>query len=257
MYLALGLFILSVGVYGLVKTYIAMNGVPEDELIVVQEGFRPLEMSMEKQTHVAPTLQVVAATTQEPAVVMTPNAEALTQIAELYQTSQPETTLTPLPTPKPTQEIYGPPDRILIPAIKLDAPIVLAEHRIVKLRDKEYEQWDAPDKFAAGWQETSAELGEKDNLVLIGHHNIEGKVFKDLVNLKEGDFVKILSGEHSRWFKIEIKMILLEVGAPPEARADNAAWLYPSGDERLTLVTCWPPESNTHRLIIVAMAVDM
>jgi sortase (surface protein transpeptidase) len=27
-------------------------------------------------------------------------------------------------------------------------------------------------------------------------------------------------------------------------------------DERLTLVTCWPADSNTHRLIIVARAVE-
>jgi LPXTG-site transpeptidase (sortase) family protein len=27
----------------------------------------------------------------------------------------------------------------------------------------------------------------------------------------------------------------------------------PSTDERLTLITCWPYETNTHRLIIVAL----
>ena len=37
---------------------------------------------------------------------------------------------------------------------------------------------------------------------------------------------------------------------------ENAAWIMPSEDERLTLVTCWPYTSNTHRLIIVARPVE-
>jgi sortase A len=37
-----------------------------------------------------------------------------------------------------------------------------------------------------------------------------------------------------------------------EIRMANAEWLGGTDDERLTLVTCWPQKSNTHRLIIVA-----
>jgi len=48
-------------------------------------------------------------------------------------------------------------------------------------------------------------------------------------------------------------MILEERDAPVEQRLENARWLARSEDERLTLITCWPPESNTHRLIIVAI----
>lgn len=40
--------------------------------------------------------------------------------------------------------------------------------------------------------------------------------------------------------------------AAVDVRMDNARWILPSTDERLTLVTCWPAKSNTHRLIIVA-----
>ena len=38
-----------------------------------------------------------------------------------------------------------------------------------------------------------------------------------------------------------------------KVRLANARWIQPSEDERLTLITCWPYESNTHRLIIVAL----
>jgi sortase (surface protein transpeptidase) len=47
-------------------------------------------------------------------------------------------------------------------------------------------------------------------------------------------------------------MILAEEGQEIGVRLENARWLQPSDDERLTLVTCWPQWSNTHRLIIVA-----
>ena len=39
-------------------------------------------------------------------------------------------------------------------------------------------------------------------------------------------------------------------------RRANAQWIAPTDDERLTLVTCWPYISNTHRLIIVAKPVS-
>lgn len=50
-------------------------------------------------------------------------------------------------------------------------------------------------------------------------------------------------------------MILPERDADLQTRLENARWIQPSQDERLTLVTCWPANSNTHRLIIVARPV--
>jgi len=37
----------------------------------------------------------------------------------------------------------------------------------------------------------------------------------------------------------------------------NARWIMASSDERLTLVTCWPAYSNTHRLILVAKPIQL
>jgi hypothetical protein len=48
-------------------------------------------------------------------------------------------------------------------------------------------------------------------------------------------------------------MILPEKGESLERRLENARWLLRSTDERLTLVTCWPATSNTHRLILIAL----
>jgi sortase A len=38
-------------------------------------------------------------------------------------------------------------------------------------------------------------------------------------------------------------------------RMQNARWIMPTPDERLTLVTCAPDAQSTHRLIIVALPV--
>jgi LPXTG-site transpeptidase (sortase) family protein len=145
------------------------------------------------------------------------------------------------------------PDRIVIPTIQLNAPIVVAGSRTVKVSDQIFDQWVAPNQFAAGWQANSAYLGEKGNTVINGHHNEYGKVFGNLINLKPGETIYIYSGERVFPYIISNMMILKEKNEDLKTRMSNAAWIQPSEDERLTLITCWPPETNTHRLIIVAV----
>lgn len=48
-------------------------------------------------------------------------------------------------------------------------------------------------------------------------------------------------------------MILHEKDESLDIRLNNGRRILPSEDERLTLVTCCPEDSNTHRLIIVAV----
>lgn len=148
------------------------------------------------------------------------------------------------------------PDRIVIPAIDLDAPIVPAVKRAVSVEGVPYEEWVAPDAFAAGWHTTSAFLGEAGNTVLNGHHNVFGEVFRDLVNLEMGDRINVYAGTKKYQFEITNIMILPERWQSLEKRLENALWMERSDDERLTLITCWPYESNTHRLIIVAQPVS-
>jgi sortase A len=47
-------------------------------------------------------------------------------------------------------------------------------------------------------------------------------------------------------------MILPERDQPIEVRLANARYIQPTDDERLTLITCWPYESNTHRVVVIA-----
>jgi LPXTG-site transpeptidase (sortase) family protein len=144
------------------------------------------------------------------------------------------------------------PLRLVIPAIELDAPILPAEAEVVAITGKTFQVWRAPDQFGAGWHVTSATLGVIGNTVLNGHHNVHGEVFKRLADLNLGDQVIVESEFASHSYIIVNRMILPEKYAPLEDRIKNAQWILPSEDERLTMITCWPYESNTHRLILVA-----
>ena len=54
----------------------------------------------------------------------------------------------------------------------------------------------------------------------------------------------------------EVTKPLLEVGASEEQRLANARYIQPTSDARVTLVTCWPYYTNTHRVIVVGKLVQ-
>ena len=156
---------------------------------------------------------------------------------------------------EPGSDLESPaiPDRIVIPAIHLDAPVVVAEFNFTEVEGETFGQWLAPSKYAGGWHPNSAPLGRVGNTVINGHHNEFGKVFEGLVDLKVGDEIIVYSkGEEFIFVVANEPMKLLELYAGLEQRIDNARWLGVSSDERLTLVTCWPPLANTYRVIVVA-----
>ena len=151
---------------------------------------------------------------------------------------------------------YQPPPavplRVVIPSIDLDAPVIPAPVDFETIAGKEFLQWFVPDEYAIGWHTTSAMLGETGNTVLNGHHNAHGEVFVSLVDVSEGDIIWIESDRTRYSYQVSNKMILPEKYEQLDVRMNNAQWILPTVDERLTLITCWPYESNTHRLIVVA-----
>ncbi len=163
---------------------------------------------------------------------------------------------TPLPVPGVAPVITDPsatmPTRIVIPSIHLDAPIETVGWSEVKGAGV----WDIPYHFAAGWLKTSVPLGQPGNTVLDGHHNIAGEVFRYLVDLKPGDLIEVYSNSQLFSYQVTAIHILPDRDQPIEVRRQNAVWIQPTLDERLTLVTCWPYTNNTHRLIVVAKPFD-
>ena len=172
---------------------------------------------------------------------------------ETRDPAMPEATPTPAATPVPVGET---PQRFVIKELGIDTPVISALMQLVELDGKVFQQWAAPDEKAAGWQTTSAGLGVPGNTVLIGHHNVYGKVFEKLIYLVPGDEIEVYGEERLYRYEVVNKLLVEERDMPVEKRLENAQWLMPSTDERLTVVTCWPETSNTHRLIIVAAPLE-
>jgi LPXTG-site transpeptidase (sortase) family protein len=161
----------------------------------------------------------------------------------------------PPPNQEPTQSfgILGRvPENLQIPSIGLDAPIVPVDHVEADLYDVTFNLWLAPVGGRVGWHSSSALLGVGGNTVLNGHHNVYGKVFEHLIDVEEGALIVVISGEYNFQYIVTNKVLVPERFQTFETRMDNAAWIEPTDSERITLVTCWPATSNTHRLIIVA-----
>jgi sortase A len=150
----------------------------------------------------------------------------------------------------------GVPVRLQIPTIGLDVPVLPATWRKVLYEGYVFDQWKAP-KDAAGWQADSALLGKVGNTVINGHNNEYGEVFRYLENVKPGDIINTFSMDGEFTYIVTNRMILLEEGEKSAVRLENASWIAKTSDERLTLVTCWPYDTNTHRLIVVASPVHM
>jgi LPXTG-site transpeptidase (sortase) family protein len=148
--------------------------------------------------------------------------------------------------------LAGVPLRIVIPAIGLDAQVVEARTRKILLQGDVFEQWIPPKDKVAGWTTSSALLGEAGNTVISGHHNEYGEVYGNLVDVNIGDIILVYSQDWAYSYRVTNRMILPEADVPVAQRIENARWIGRSTDERLTLVTCWPKDSNTHRLILVA-----
>ena len=155
------------------------------------------------------------------------------------------------PTPTPVKII---PSKIVIKKIELEAPIIPVEQINVQIAEQNYAQFLVPEFFSVGWHTGSAPLGEVGNTVISGHHNSFGEVFKNLNELEVGDEIEIY-GEGGEEFKylVSNRLTLKEKGEPLEIRLENARWISPTKDKRLTIATCWPDDSNTHRLILVAV----
>jgi len=145
------------------------------------------------------------------------------------------------------------PDRLVIPAIRLDVPVT--ESVWVAIPELNAGYFDAPPRRAAGWQPNSARIGEPGNLVMSGHNNILGRVFENLKELKAGDLIYVRAGRREITYRITERKLLVEKDQSLEVRTQNAQYIVPGGDDRLTLVTCWPPDNNTHRIIIIARPV--
>jgi sortase A len=221
----------------------------------------------------SPTAAPASVTPQSPAA---PATGAATPVIAPSGTPAPLATAAPvtpaaLPTAVSTSAPVGAgalPVRLQIP--KLDVPVVEMGWLVIQTQDGLRSDWDIP-KDAAGHHLNSARLGEAGNLVISGHNNIYGQVFRpislawnndqrvkvddytDQSDVLNGAVVKLFDAagaEHD--YLVSAFYRLKETGASLEQQAAHAVYMQPTDHEQVTLITCWPPTSNTHRLILIA-----
>ena len=199
-------------------------------------------------------LQAAVARTTPNTIAPIPHLSSPTSLPPTRRSMKPTASLTPAPVPNsPTPEQHFAPVRLIIPVIDLDVPVIPMGWSVVDHGGQPVSEWDVPDWRAAGWLKTSALVGEQGNTVLEGHQDIDGRVFENLDQLKEGDEIQLQASTETHKYVVALRTIVPEKDQPPEVQRDNARWIGHSNDERLTLVTCWPRNDNTHRLILVAL----
>jgi LPXTG-site transpeptidase (sortase) family protein len=139
-----------------------------------------------------------------------------------------------------------------IPAIDINSPVVAvgwisketAEGRPVI-------EWDSPESLA-GWVVTSALPGDGSNIILYGHNNLHASIFRDLGKLRAGDEISLKTGEGKLVYRVSEVLFLQTTFADPETLKSYEQYLQPTKEEQLTIISCWPPASNTHRVVVVA-----
>ncbi len=130
-----------------------------------------------------------------------------------------------VPTPGPEQALG-----IEIETIGVSAPIVLGD------------DWEAL-KRGVGQHIGSADPGQNGNLVLTGHNDIYGEVFRFLVDLKPGDEIVIFTASRSYTYVVTETLIV---------EPDFVEVLEPTPNATLTLISCTPYRVDTQRIVVLA-----
>lgn len=219
----------------------------------------------------APTPTLVTPEPTQPAATATATIAAITSTSP----EPPRPTATPAPVasavPIATTMPASAPVHLAIPDLKIDVPVVEMGWRVVQTANGPRSDWVIP-KNEAGHHINSAELGEEGNVVISGHNNIYGQVFKPIsfawdndASIKVDNFTdrsELLNGKSvelfdaaGQEFKYTITAFyrLKDTGVSIEQRIANGRFMEPTDQTQVTIITCWPPTSNTHRLVIVAV----
>gem|GEM_PF-980208 len=143
--------------------------------------------------------------------------------------------------------------RIVVPAVGIDARVVDVGWRAVHQDGQARGVWDTV-AGAAGHHRGSADPGQPGNCVLSAHSSdAGGAVFRRLGELVSGELVELYTVDGRRCeYVVSSVLTLDEVGATEAEKREHARWLDPTDEPVLTLVTCWPAWSYTHRIVVRA-----
>ncbi len=124
--------------------------------------------------------------------------------------------------------------------------------KVVEINGVKVGIWDTAD-HAVAHHNNSANPGEKGNVVMSGHHNTKGEVFRRLFELEVGADIFLHAADgHEYRYVVEENLLLPEEDASMEERKRHAHYMDPTLDATLTLISCWPYWSYSHRVVVIA-----
>lgn len=200
--------------------------------------------------------------------VLTPTevlAKSFITLIAVTPTLPPINVVTPTSTPNVTQNlapIVNPAKilaaampkatRVVIPSINVDSQILEMGYTFEVVDGETVTNWQIPDN-AVGHMIGSANPGGLGNVVLSGHNNILGAVFRKLYTVQVGDQITVFNAKGAGFtYRVSQSFIVQERGADLAQRLNNAQVLLPTTDARLTLISCWPETDNSNRAIVIA-----
>ncbi|MEZ4706890.1 MAG: sortase [Caldilineaceae bacterium] len=164
-------------------------------------------------------------------------------------------TATPLllPTPTATPTLAPqPPIRLEISRIGLNSHIVeTAPISWTTRSGTTFWQWPVVD-FAVGHQNLSGKPNGGTNIVLAGHNNTAGMVFRDLYLLEVGDLITLYTADQEFEYTVMEKVIVPYRRDPVGGEALLQHYMAPTATEQVTLLSCYPYATNADRIVIRA-----
>jgi len=159
------------------------------------------------------------------------------------------TTVTAVASPVSTA---SPPVQLDIASVGIHQKIVEVTSHVRSVSGQEVGECDVAD-YAVGHHDTSADPGEGGNVVLAGHDDWHGEVFRDLHNVKKGDEIVVTTADGGVHRYVVSDILMPQIaGLSIQQQIEIGKLIEPTADERLTLVTCWPYGVDDHRLIVIA-----
>ena len=129
----------------------------------------------------------------------------------------------PIPTAGVEQAV-----RILIPSIDVDAPVVQGDG------------WEQLKK-GVGQHIGSTNPGQQGNLVLAGHNDVYGEIFRFLENLKPGDQIIIYT---------QLRQYVYTVSETQIVEPTQVEVMTPTTEPTVTLISCYPYLVDNKRIVV-------
>lgn len=184
-------------------------------------------------------------------ILPTATVAVIPELADLSDGQGPSLGENLIPTITPVPD-DSPPMRLSIPSVGIDSEVVPVSWEMIPAKGGGIRpEWQVAD-FAVGHHAGSANPGQVGNVVLSGHVDYKGEVFRHLHEVKDGDLVTLYTEKGQYIYVIANRVLVKEEGVPEAQKRLNARYMDPTPDQTLTMITCWPYGIDDHRFIAIA-----